>query len=108
MAKKITAALSQSVGDDPSKPPESYETEGHLRTLIDAHGIMNDPVKMKAVHKLAGRHHKAVSGIKSLAQLRTVSNQKHLAKGAQLDQLAQGPGAGDAEDSGDSEDAGEE
>lgn len=90
MAKKVTAALSQSVGDDPNKAPEKYETEGHLRTLIEAHGIMNNPVHMKAVHKLAGRHHKAVSGIKSLDDLRAVSNAKHMAKGASLQALANG------------------
>ena len=80
MAKKVTAALEQAQGDDPNAPPKPYETEGHLRTLIEAHQIVSDPVKMKAVHKLAGRHEAAVSGIRSLKQLRAVANAKHMQK----------------------------
>ena len=80
MAKKVTANLQQSVGESPDKGPSEYETQNHLRTLIDAHEIINNPDKMKAVHKLAGRHHKAVSGIRSLQQLRAVANEKHMAK----------------------------
>lgn len=81
MAKPVTAALQQSVGDDPNKAPDKWETQNHLDTLIKAHEIVNNPVHMKAVHKLAGRHHKAVSGIRSLQQVRDISNQKQMAKG---------------------------
>lgn len=81
MAKKVTAALEQSVGDDPNKAPDKWETQNHLDTLIKAHEIVNNPVHMKAVHKLAGRHHKAVGAITSLQQVRDISNQKSLAKG---------------------------
>lgn len=66
MAKKMTSNLGNSVGVDPSKPVDDYESQGHLRTLIEAHGIMNDPEKMAKVHKLAGRHHKAIRGIQDI------------------------------------------
>lgn len=66
MAKKVTSALENSVGQGPSAPENDYESQGHLRTLIEAHGIMNDPVKMAKVHKLAGRHHKAIKGIQDI------------------------------------------
>ena len=61
------AALTQAMPADP-EPDENdnYEVKGHLQTLVDAHGIMNDPVKMKKVHKLAGRHANAIAGIKSM------------------------------------------
>lgn len=65
MAKKATSVLENAV--HPSKDIEhDYETQNHLRTLIDAHGIMNDPEKMKKIHKLAGRHHKAIKGIQDI------------------------------------------
>lgn len=79
MAKKVTAALENSVA--PAKDDlNDYETQSHLRTLIEAHGIMNDAAKMKKVHKLAGRHHKAVSGIRSIAQLKEKRNELALNK----------------------------
>lgn len=82
MAKnKIDSPLSQSVGDDPKKAPDKWETEDHMRTLIKAHEIINNPVHLKAVHKLAGRHRKAVGAITSLQQVRDISNAKSLAKG---------------------------
>lgn len=66
MSKKVTANLENSVSQGPSAPENDYESQGHLRTLIEAHGIMNDPVKMAKVHKLAGRHHKAIKGIQDI------------------------------------------
>jgi hypothetical protein len=45
---------------------DDYETQGHLRTLMDAEHIKRDPVKMKKVHKLAGRHKKAITSIQDL------------------------------------------
>lgn len=69
MSKKPTgASLGQaqpSIKGDKSTF-EPYETEGHMRTLMDAHEVANNPAKMRAVHKLAGRHTKALSAIKSL------------------------------------------
>lgn len=50
-------------GNDPMK---DYETQGHLDTIIKAHQILMDPEKMKKVHKLAGRHQKAISSIQDL------------------------------------------
>lgn len=60
-------SLGESVGVGPKKMPmDDYETEGHLRTLMDAEKIKNDPDKMKKVHKLAGRHSKAIKSIQDL------------------------------------------
>lgn len=65
--KKITSPLMQSEGPVAAKAPENdYETKGHLSTLMDAEMIKSDPEKMKKVHKLAGRHHKAIKSIKDL------------------------------------------
>lgn len=70
MAKKMKgASLADSTpsGAHLEKNPENdYETQGHLRTLIDAHGIMSDPAKMEKVHKLAGRHNKAITSIQGI------------------------------------------
>jgi hypothetical protein len=54
-----------------------HETKGHLNTLMDAHHIMSDPDKMKRVHALAGRHSEALSGIKSVNDLKAVYNSKY-------------------------------
>lgn len=98
MAKKITADLQQSVGDDPSKAPDKWETQNHLDTLIKAHEIVNNPVHMKAVHKLAGRHRKAISGIQDL---KNVYNEGMQAKGQTGKfQTAMGAGAPDTDSDG--------
>jgi hypothetical protein len=55
-----------SITKDKSTAPDDYETKGHLQDLIRAHEIMNDPVKMKAVHSLAGRHDKAIKSIQDI------------------------------------------
>lgn len=60
------------------EPDHDYETQNHMRTLIDAHEIMNSPEKMKKVHKLAGRHSKAIRGIKD------ISDYKNAKYGAQV------------------------
>ncbi len=53
-------------------PDNDYETEGHLRTLMEAHGIMNDPEKMEKVHALAGRK---VGQIRSIQDIKKASQQ---------------------------------
>lgn len=80
MAKKVTANLENAVAPPKKDLENDYEAQGHLRTLIEAHGIMNDPDKMKKVHKLAGRHHKAISGIKSIEELKQKRNELGLKK----------------------------
>jgi hypothetical protein len=62
-------SLGQSLGETPEvaeNPMDDYETQGHLKTLMEAHGIMNDPDKMKKVHALAGAHVAAIKGIKNV------------------------------------------
>ena len=68
---------------DPNKiaaPQDDYETNGHLRTLMDAEMIKMDPDKMKKVHALVGRHSKA---IKSLQDLKDTYQEKYGPKKAQ-------------------------
>lgn len=69
-----------------------YETQGHMRTLMDAHEIMNNPEKMKKVHKLAGRHAKAIRGIKD------ISDYKNSKYGGQKNLGQLSPGAGMSDD----------
>ena len=92
--KKVGSALAQSVGagkkanpipvkivhddstpagvsPDKKDPLDSYEVKDHLDTLQRAHGIMNDPDKMANVHKLAGRHMKALTGIQAMQPIKT-------------------------------------
>ncbi len=68
--KKPGNNLGNTIGDAPTPAHkdeiDNYEVEGHLRTLMDAEKIKQDPEKMKRVHKLAGRHSKAISSIRDL------------------------------------------
>lgn len=69
MAKgKVTEGLQNTVPSPVKEedPVDNYQVQDHLRTLTDAHKIINDPEKMAKVHKLAGRHAKALSGIKDM------------------------------------------
>lgn len=52
--------------DESTKEPSEFETKQHLDDILRAHEIINNPVKMKAVHKLAGRHQKAISNIQDI------------------------------------------
>lgn len=88
MANKVTANLENAVHPATEPDENDYEAQGHLRTLIDAHGIQSDEGKMEKVRKLAGRHHKAIEGImapkeeyKSLDQIKRKSNEMALKKG---------------------------
>ncbi len=70
MAKKTN--MGTRLGDSLPEPSavkddmNDYETQGHLRTLIDAENIKSDPEKMAKVHKLAGRHADAIKSIRDL------------------------------------------
>lgn len=92
MSKKKGAELSQAMPAVASPEQHDYETQGHLDTLIKAHGIMNDGEKMKKVHALAGRQHKALAGIKKVSvtstdDLRKISNKMAMKKSHGLDTL---------------------
>ena len=50
----------------PEPAENDHEARQHLNTILEAHGIMGDKGKMEKVHKLAGRHHKAITSIKGL------------------------------------------
>lgn len=71
--KKVAQALENSVSAQP-KQDNDWETEDHMRTLIRAHEIVNDKEKMGKVHKLAGRHKKA---IRSISDLKDTYNEKY-------------------------------
>ena len=87
------AALADSV----PQPPEpggmdDYEAKGHLQDLIRAHEIMNDPEKMKKVHKLAGRH---VAAIRGIQDIKDYTQAKYGGQANQMNKLAGGAGDGD-------------
>lgn len=63
--KKTTFPLTQAM-PKPTQDDNDYETQGHLKTLMDAEAIKSDPAKMQKVHKLAGRHKKAIKSIQDL------------------------------------------
>lgn len=70
MAKNsVGASLGQAMPSPDKSDPESpseWETKDHMSTIIGAHEIINNPVKMKAVHALAGRHNKAIKSIQDI------------------------------------------
>lgn len=88
MGKSKKVAGANLAGSMPSQDMD-YQTDNHLRTLREAGDILSDPEKMGKVHKLAGRHDKALKGmlalsphkekgkIKSLADLRAKANAKN-------------------------------
>lgn len=81
MAKNKVASNLQNTLPTPSKqedPIDNYDTQSHLRTLQEAHGIINDPDKMAKVHKLAGRHAKALAGIKQIPAAPAIKSTKDL------------------------------
>lgn len=87
--KKISNWLGESVpsGAKLEKDPNhDYETKGHMSTLIEAHGIMSDPEKMKKVHKLVGRHAKAIRSIQDLKDARDHFSKKATVVDADEDQ----------------------
>lgn len=63
-------------GSTPMDDGDDYETQNHMDTLVKAHGILNDPVKMKRVHALAGRHGKAIQSIRSVKDLKNIYDEK--------------------------------
>lgn len=102
MASKgvVTENLQNSVAS-PAKqedPVDNYETQGHLRTLQDAHSIINDPDKMAKVHKLAGRNMKALAGIKKVGVGEAGAEAPQMKSLDQVSKYAQdkygGPGGG--------------
>lgn len=81
MAKNKVASNLQNTLPEPSKqedPLDDYQVKDHLRTLQEAHGIINDPDKMAKVHKLAGRHAKALAGIKAIPKAPDIKSTKDL------------------------------
>lgn len=47
----------------------NMEAKRHFDTLMEADEIKNDPKKMEHVHKIAGRHMKAIHSIQDLKDL---------------------------------------
>lgn len=62
MAKMKGASLEQAM-PSPSKADTDYETEDNMRTMHNAAAVAADPSKLKKVHKLAGRRHKALTAM---------------------------------------------
>jgi hypothetical protein len=72
MKKMKGNALAQSAPMASEKDME-MEDGMHMDTLMKAHELMTDPVKMKRVHALAGRKHKAIT---SLNDIKNALNEK--------------------------------
>jgi hypothetical protein len=60
-----------SPADEPKEkdPMDDVEVQGHMRTLLDAHKLINDPEKMEKVHALVGRHSKAITSLKDVTSI---------------------------------------
>lgn len=78
-AMPVGASLAGSVPEDegPEDIMDDHEAKMHLGTLMDAHGILNNPDKMKRVHALAGRHTGALKSIKSVKDLKNLYDEKY-------------------------------
>jgi curved DNA-binding protein CbpA len=79
-AAELSQAMPALTKVNPSPDHDDWETRDHLNTLSKAHEILSDPVKLAKVHKLAGRHVKA---IKSLSDIKAYNQQQHGGPGGQ-------------------------
>lgn len=79
MKSPVGASLAKA---SPEPEENDYETEDNLRTLMNAHKIINHPEKMSKVHALAGRHSGAIKAIKSTQDLKDLYNKKYGASSA--------------------------
>lgn len=91
---KIKGASLENSIPGPGKADEDYQNESNLGTMHAAAKIAADPVALKQVHKLAGRRHKALTGmiepmlkpakksIKSLDDLKAVANKDNSGMGS--------------------------
>lgn len=80
MRTKMENPVDEKEESMPDKEPDimdDHEAQGHLDTIIRAHAIMSNPDKMKKVHALAGRHDKALAGIKSIKDLKQKYDDKY-------------------------------
>ena len=62
---------------EPKKPTsigEDWDAKDHLRTLVDAHEVMNNPEKMKKVKKLIAHHKKT---FKSIDEVKAYRQEKY-------------------------------
>lgn len=90
MGKKMRGAELTQAMPSSSQSSHDYETEGALSDLQRAADHLDDPVKLKKIHKLAGRRHKSVSALiephmedkrpKSLQELRAIAAKKPMPK----------------------------
>lgn len=93
MPKKKPDSMPAAPSDATPKAGErDYEAEGHLRTLLDAEMIKQDPEKMAKLHKLAGNHQKAITSIQGLRDL----HQQKFGPGAKKAKAA-GPDSDDSD-----------
>ena len=71
---ELGKSLPDPTKDKSTAPPDEFETKQHMDTLMKAHEILNNPVHLQAVHKLVGRHEKA---IKSIQDIKNYRDQKY-------------------------------
>ena len=60
--------------DKPKSIGEDWDAKDHLRTLVDAHEVMNNPEKMKKVKKLIAHHKKT---FKSIDEVKAYRQEKY-------------------------------
>lgn len=75
------------------KEPDDWEKQNMLDTIVKAHGIINDPKKMKHVTKLAkaqGGAFKSIDDIKAYSQAKYGPKPQGVAQLKQPQQAAQG------------------
>ncbi len=75
MAKE--KALAQSMMKKMDGDEDDYEAQSALRALEDAEKHRNDPHMMRRVKKLAGRKIKALTGIKSIQDIKDAYDDKY-------------------------------
>ncbi len=65
MARKKDPEVAAPMADN-----EDWESKGHLETIMKAHELMGDDEKMEKIHKLAGRHKKALEHLTSMKPIK--------------------------------------
>lgn len=68
--KNLGKSSSMEMMDGKTPEMDEHEVSEHLRNIIKAHEVMSDPEKMEKVHKLVGRHQKAITSLQDVEDYR--------------------------------------
>jgi hypothetical protein len=86
MKKTAGASLGKTSAISSSPDEMNWKAKSDLQNMMDHHEAMSDPVRVKNMKKLVGRHNKAIS---SLAELKDVANNYSKTKGMSGDDEAE-------------------